>query len=118
MPRLVPDLDACFIQWSDRGWYRLESRLKKGDPKPEGVMFLCPKCFVENKGPIGTHVVVCWSESAGAPAEAIPGPGRWKMDGTSLHDLTLNADPPRGARSVALNGGCGWHGFVTDGNAA
>ena len=25
---------------------------------------LCPKCFAENGGPVGTHSVICWSEFA------------------------------------------------------
>jgi hypothetical protein len=112
LTRLV-DLEARFIRSTENGWRCVDD---KADA--QGVMFLCPKCFTENGGSAGTHMVVCWSESAGAPADAVPGPGRWKMDGTSIDDLTLNADPPRGARSVALSGGCGWHGFVTNGDAA
>ncbi len=83
-----------------------------------GVKFLCPKCFAANNGPVGTHAVICWSRSRGVPDDATPGPGRWRLDGTGLHDLTLNADLPSGARSVLLIGGCGWHGFVTNGEAA
>jgi hypothetical protein len=69
---------------------------------------------VDNGGKVGTHGVICWSESAGTPADAIPGPGRWKLVGTGLHDLTLDGDGGR-SRSVLLTGGCGWHGFVTSG---
>ena len=82
-----------------------------------GVEFLCPLCFTTNAGPIGTHAVICWSRSRGTPEDETPGPGRWRMDGTGLHDLTLNADPPGTARSVLLTGGCGWHGFVDGGFA-
>jgi len=81
----------------------------------QGVRFLCPKCFVENGGADGTHGVVCWSRSRGVPDSASPGPGRWALVGTGFDDLTLNADPPGDARSVQLKGGCGWHGFVTNG---
>lgn len=84
----------------------------------QGVEFLCPKCFAANGGAIGTHGVVCWSRSRGVPDSAEPGPGRWSLVGTGLDDLTLNADPPSTARSVQLNGGCAWHGFVTAGDAA
>lgn len=80
-----------------------------------GVQFLCPKCFQANGGNQGTHLVICWSRSRGAPEEATPGPGRWTLDGTGFHDLTLNGDPPGNARSVLLTSGCGWHGFVTNG---
>lgn len=82
-----------------------------------GVQFLCPKCFSKNGGPKGTHLVLCWSRSRGVPDSAVPGPGRWKLDGPGLHDLTLNGDAKGsgGARSVLLKGGCAWHGHVTNG---
>lgn len=81
----------------------------------QGIQFLCPMCFAKNNGPIGTHAVKCWSRSRGVPDDVSPGPGRWAMEGTGFQDLTLNADPPGTARSVWLTGGCGWHGFVTNG---
>lgn len=80
-----------------------------------GITFLCPKCFTANCGPIGTHTVICWSRSRGAPDDASPAPGRWKIEGTHYHDLTFNAEPPSGARSILLLNGCHWHGFITDG---
>lgn len=84
----------------------------------QGIMFLCPLCFARNGKKEGTHSVICWSRSRGVPDEQSPGPGRWKIEGTGFEDLTLNADPPNQARSVALSGGCGWHGFVTNGEAS
>lgn len=84
----------------------------------QGVRFLCPKCFEINHGRSGTHQVICWSRSKGVPDEAHPAPGRWKLDGTGLHDLTLNADPPGTQRSVKLEGGCEWHGHVTNGEVS
>jgi hypothetical protein len=81
----------------------------------QGIELLCPVCFEENGGCEGTHAVICWSRSRGVPDDAEPGPGRWKLEGTGFHDLTLNADLPSNARSVALKGGCGWHGFITNG---
>jgi hypothetical protein len=85
----------------------------------QGVEFLCPLCFEKNGGPRGTHAVICWSRSRGIPEDAEPGPGRWKLDGTGFHDLTLNGDAPGGggARSVQLLSGCKWHGFITNGEA-
>lgn len=86
----------------------------------QGVMFLCPACFKAHGGKVGTHRVVCWSRSRGVPEHAQPRPGRWSMYGAGLHDLTLNGDADEnggGARSVLLLGGCGWHGFVTNGDA-
>ncbi len=79
-----------------------------------GVLFLCPKCFIANGGPVGTHGVICWSSSRGVPETIQPGPGRWKLEGSSLDDLTLGCEPGK-SRSVALLGGCAWHGHVTNG---
>lgn len=113
MPKLT-DLEAAFVRCTDeRGSMQEVATLEEA----HGIMFACPACFAKNGGLVGTHRVVCWSRSAGTPEAARPGPGRWKMDGTSLDDLTLNADPPGTARSVQLNGGCAWHGFVTNGSA-
>jgi hypothetical protein len=81
----------------------------------QGIRFLCPVCFAANKGPVGTHQVICWSRSRGVPEDEKPGPGRWKLDGSGYDDLTLNADPPSGSRSVLLTGGCGAHFHVTAG---
>lgn len=82
----------------------------------QGIEFLCPKCFAANGGPVGTHAVICWSRSRGIPDDVSPKPGRWRLDGTSLNDLSLNADPPSTARSVLLTGGCAWHGYITNGD--
>ena len=75
----------------------------------DGVDFLCPKCYGENGGPVGTHRVVCWSPSVSQ--EVPPGPGRWSMHGGTIDDLTLVAH----SSSVKLNGGCDAHFFVKGG---
>lgn len=77
----------------------------------QGVRFLCPACFAKNGGRAGTHAIICWSESRGTPADAKPGPGRWKMSGTGYGDLTLTGD---NGCSNSVDAGC-WHGFVTGG---
>lgn len=113
----LADLEAEFYRWEKRpeGIFHVPVATLA---EAQGVRFLCPKCFAENGGPVGTHSVVCWSRSRGVPDEATPGPGRWTLDGNCIDDLTLNGDPPGQARSVLLNGGCGWHGFVNSGDAA
>ena len=110
----MADLDPHFIRHEVRGgrpWRVTVPTLAEA----QGIRFLCPKCFKANGGPVGTHGVICWSRSRGAPEDATPLPGRWTLDGTGVDDLTINGDPPGNARSVLLLGGCEWHGFVTNG---
>ena len=80
----------------------------------QGVEFLCPKCFQENKGPVGTHYCMVTFQGRGVPDEqgshtAEGRPVRWVVTGTSLEDLTMTP-------SILLVGGCNWHGFITNGN--
>lgn len=77
-----------------------------------GILFACPKC-VGSKHP---HQVICWFVGK-VPDTASPGPGRWTPSGTGLADLTFVPGKPARAVSVLLNGGCGWHGFVRNGDA-
>ena len=83
-----------------------------------GVMFLCPVCFAANGGPRGTHGVICWSPSVSQ--EHDPKPGRWAMEGTGLHDLSLGPKEPGGAFSVQLTTpmGCRAHFYVSSGRVA
>lgn len=81
----------------------------------DGVWFLCPKCYVDNGGPVGTHAVLCWFVGR-VPDDVDPKPGRWTPTGTGLSDLTFVPSPGR-SHSVLLMAGCGWHGFVTNGDA-
>ena len=101
-------LEAHFVR-TDDGGRTITTVDSIGDA--HGVMFLCPKCFIENKGPIGTHSVLCWCPSV--PLEIPPGPGRWAFAGTGIDDLTLVA----GSSSILLKSGCAWHGFVRNGDA-
>jgi hypothetical protein len=73
----------------------------------QGVLFLCPACFVKNGGPVGTESVLCWFRDRGVPDDALPGPGPWTASGTGFDDLTLSP-------SVNVTNGH-WHGFVTNG---
>lgn len=117
----LAELEAEFLRYEERDGSRYHVPVESIE-QAQGVMFLCPKCFATNSGPVGTHRVICWSRSRGVPESAVPGPGRWSLHGTGIDDLTLNGDPlppeENGARSVLLTGdGCGWHGFVTNGSA-
>jgi hypothetical protein len=83
----------------------------------QGIIFLCPKCFKTNAGRTGTHSVKCWFRGRRVPDQRPPGPGRWTPEGSGLDDLTFVPGVPPVAHSVLLTGGCGWHGFVTNGSA-
>jgi hypothetical protein len=80
----------------------------------DGIMFLCPKCFAENGGAVGTHAVLCWFEGK-VPDYASPKPGRWNPTGTGFADLSFV--PGAKSHSVLLLSGCAWHGFITNGEA-
>ena len=78
----------------------------------DGISFLCPKCFEQNKGSIGTHSVLCWTPKV--PPNVDPKPGRWNLVGTSYEDLSLVA----GSSSVLLTSGCMAHFVVQNGNVS
>lgn len=84
----------------------------------DGLQFLCPACWKANRGPVGTHVIICWAPSV--PLTTNPVPGRWSMVGTGFGDLTLVA----GSSSVLIEASERekergikehWHGFVKNG---
>ena len=78
----------------------------------KGVQFLCPKCFAENGGSVGTHAVLCWTPDV--PLTVPPAPGRWLISGTGFHDLTLTS-PKASSVNLTAGGGCGAHFFVQGG---
>lgn len=114
-PIAMDALDAKFIRFGERDGTTYQVVVGTID-EAQGVRFLCPKCFTANGGVVGTHSVVCWSASRGVPDHVKPSPGRWALKGTSIADITLDGDRGK-SRSVQLEGGCAWHGYVTDGQA-
>jgi len=104
----LKELDPKFLKRVDSHNFDCVDTLAEAD----GIEFLCPKCFVTNNGPIGTHGVICWSPSVAQDTD--PTPGRWEMHGTGFDDLTLVAN----ASSVALVGGCQAHFFIRNGEIA
>lgn len=144
MTRLVPDLDARLIRLEVRvetqrfikpeviaakphGPYADDDTYERIGPakylvtvdtlvEADGVMFLCPKCYAENSGPVGTHSVICWFVGK-VTDDVDPKPGRWTPKGTGLYDLTFVPSAGR-SHSVLLLGDCGWHGFVSNGEAS
>jgi hypothetical protein len=103
------DLDASFLKRLDEGSMQHDVPRAEAD----GIIFLCPKCFVTNGGAIGTHSVICWFVGR-VPDSEIPGPGRWNPSGVGIDDLTFVGP---GATSVLLTRGCAWHGHVVSGDA-
>lgn len=100
------DLEATFLKIESPTSYRRTGD-QRGDA--DGVHFLCPLCFQRNGGPAGTHAVKVWFEHVGQ--DVFPTGGRWTAIGTSLDDLTTKP-------SIQIVGGCNWHGYITNGDAA
>ena len=99
------ELDAKFLKREDSHMFHITEQIVGAD----GVMFLCPKCFLGHPDGIGVHSVICWSPSV--PQDTSPQPGRWNLVGTGIDDLSLVA----GSSSVLLRGGCNAHFHVTNG---
>lgn len=101
-------LDVQLLRLEGTGHLKHVSTLAEA----QGLMFLCPKCFGVNGDNAGVHYVLCWFKDRGVPDTEQPGPGRWAVTGgTGVHDVTLTP-------SVHLSGpGCGWHGWVKEGDA-
>jgi hypothetical protein len=105
------DLEPEFLRYEMAGPYADSYIPVDSIQMAQGVQFLCPKCFVEKGGKEGVHLVRCWAPDRGVPEHLTPKPGRWRLVGTGLHDLSLVAEPT----SIQLLAGCRWHGVVRDG---
>lgn len=106
------DLEARFLKVESKKSFSEVDTLAEA----QGIIFLCPKCFEAHQGKQGTHSVICWFKDRGVPEDLHPWPGRWIPAGTGIDDLTFVGPD---AASVFLNGGgCQWHGFVKNGDAA
>lgn len=104
------ELEGEFIALTpgERSFRRVET-LAEAD----GVMFLCPHCFVKNGGKVGTHIDICWFRDRGVPDDVTPNPGRWTPSGTGLDDLTfVPGNPPM---AISVKSGDEWHVFVENG---
>lgn len=104
----LSELEPEFIQIIDDKTYRnVDVTLSEAD----GIFFLCPLCFKNNGGNVGTHWISCWRPNV-PQSENKSGPGRWNLVGTNFDDLSLVANPT----SVHLTGpGCGAHFTVRNG---
>jgi hypothetical protein len=102
----LTDLDARFVRSTgERGSFRRVEDMSEAN----GVLFACPLCFLANRGLVATHAILCWDPSV--PAVISPGPGRWRLTGSGLQDVSLVA----AMSSIKLESGCRWHGYVRDG---
>lgn len=101
----LTDLEPYFLKRESDILYQMVDKIAEA----EGIRFLCPKCFLANKGSVGTHAVICWNPSI--PQTTSPKGGRWSLVGTGYHDLSLVA----GSSSILLPPPCNWHGFIKDG---
>lgn len=105
----LADLEPHWITEVQPGGCHRKDRVYR-DGAVQGILFLCPLCFAANSGPIGTHSVLVPFKDRGVPDDAYPGMARWTAEGRTFDDLTVTP-------SILIKGGCGWHGFVTAGEA-
>ena len=100
------DLEPSFLKIVDDSCNHRIDNIKDAD----GIVFLCPACYLKNKGPVGTHSIICWQPHIELKSYRT-GPGRWKFLGSGYNDLTLQA----GSNSIFLKNDCAAHFFITNG---
>lgn len=102
----IKDLDAQFLKiGADNSLiyvYNIEDA--------QGIVFLCPKCYLANNGAIGTHSIICWFMGRGVPEELNRESRRWVLEGSSYDNITFG---DAGIFSEC----CKWHGHVENGIA-
>ncbi len=80
----------------------------------QGMFMACPLCYSKKGNTlVGVHHVEVTFKDCGVKDHqgchnAQGKPVRWEVSGNSFDNLTLTP-------SILLQGGCGWHGFVTQG---
>jgi hypothetical protein len=104
----LPLMEFKYIRWG--GFPTTVFRVVSDISQADRVSFLCPKCFTDNGGKIGTHRIAIDFIGRGTPDEACVHndqgqPVRWSFSGTCLEDLALTP-------SIQIIGGCNWHGYV------
>lgn len=104
-------LEDGTIQWG--GFPVTTWRTVANIAEADRVSFLCPKCYGENSGKVGTHrIAIDFIGRATPDVDCVHNdegkPVRWSFQGTSLEDLTLGP-------SILILHGCAWHGFVEEG---
>jgi hypothetical protein len=77
----------------------------------DGMWFFCPVCYLKNRGPEGTHMIIVWRPKI-QPASNRSGPGRWELRGNGFEDMTLIGSD---SNSIMCKGGCNAHFSIVDG---
>jgi hypothetical protein len=82
----------------------------------QGIWFDCPKCYAAaGNSSAGVHGVRCFFPGRGVPnhlgLNSAGQPVRWNVTGNTFDNLSLTP-------SILLQGGCGWHGFITNGEVS
>lgn len=101
------ELEAAFIKSIDDSSFQAVDSISEAD----GIMLVCPACLkASESGRAGVHSIICWKPSV--PQSVSPRPGRWNIEGTGLHDLTLFA----GSSSVSIDCESKAHFFIRNGS--
>jgi len=98
----LTQLDPQFLKTADNHSLKYIDDILQAD----GILFLCPKCFENNNGAIGTHSIICWKPHV--PQTTVPTGGRWTFEGTSYANLTLSP-------SILIKDCCCAHFFIRNG---
>lgn len=96
---------------TDKGRVCYDSVPVQSIAEAQSVWFMCPKCFNDCGHMIECTIAGRGVEDACGSHNKAGKPTRWTITGTGFSDLSLSP-------SVLLEGGCNWHGFVTNGDAA
>ena len=113
--------------WRQRGCPTVEvtgprcfSKFVNSLEEAQGIMFACPLCHNKRTrdGYEGSHSVMVAFANKGIIEEHCCAmrnkEGRlvlWNVGGSGFDDLTITP-------SILIQGGCGWHGFVTNGEVS
>ncbi len=105
----LAELNARFYASTEPRHFQRVKKRRNADR----VMFLCPACFIANKGPVGTHSIAIDFIGGKTPdADCVHNdkgqPVRWTASDDPLERLTLSP-------SILIISGCAWHGWVRGG---
>lgn len=120
--RRMMGVDMCIgdpATWRERGCpseHRDELRdVRTPAPFPEAQLlwFICPKCAHEKGTTVGCHYIEVTFADRGVLADqgVTNKKGeyvRWNVSGAGFDNLTITP-------SILIEGGCEWHGFITNG---